>query len=113
VQPVRTDVAGGNFGGGVESLPHQVAVGVRIHQGADFLQQGNHLRAVAVIHMLLPFKWANAKGRRIIQQLVILEIGVEQIQPEAICAAVQPEAEDIDQFPADLRVAPVQVGLAG
>ena len=43
----------------------------------------------------------------------LLEQPVGHVDPEAVHAAVQPEAEDVFEQVADLGVAPVEVGLGG
>ncbi|MPM63697.1 hypothetical protein SDC9_110579 [bioreactor metagenome] len=61
--------------------------------------------------MLLPFKGADAQFGRIIAELIVFVIFVEDVQTKAIRAAIQPETEDIHHFGVDGRIVPVQIGL--
>ncbi len=61
--------------------------------------------------VLLAVKGPYTEFGRVIAEGSVFEISIENIQPEPIHALAKPEAEDIQHRLADLRVAPVQVGL--
>ena len=47
----------------------------------------------------------------LVAQALLLDQPVGDVDPEPVDAAVEPEAEDVDEHVADLGVAPVEVGL--
>lgn len=94
-------------------LAHGHALVVAVEQPADLAQGTVHVRVVLVVQVTLPaVAVALAPGdQRVVAQGGILQDLVDHVDPEAVHAPVEPEAQHVVHGGHELRVAPVQVRL--
>src|SRR5207249_2394899 len=77
-------------------------------------QESGELWLVLVVQVDLPIVWTPAgQAARIRQEVDVLEEGIEDVQPEAVHAALEPAADHGQHRLPEIRVPPVQVGLFG
>ena len=97
-----------------EQLPDRHPLRERIDERPELGQEAGQLRPVLVVEMDLAIVRApSAIAARVGEQLLVLEEGVEDIEPEAVDPALQPAADHRQHRLAHRRVSPVHVGLLG
>jgi hypothetical protein len=90
--------------------PAAAFVDDRPELGEEFLQLG----LVLVVGVALPVVRPTAQHpARVRRQLDMLEERVEDVEPEAVDAAIEPAANHVEHRGADVGVAPVEVRLLG
>ena len=91
---------------------HPLRIG--IHESAELGQEVGQLGLVLVEEVDLPIVGTPAEqAARVGRQVHVLKKCVEDVEPETIHAPLQPRADHREHGRANLRIAPVQVGLLG
>ncbi len=96
----------------VKQLPDGHPAGPFIDDRAEVLHERGHVGLIAVANVALPGPESSSPDPpRIGSEQLVLEEDVEDVESEAVDAAVQPRPDDVEQRSSDLRVPPVEVGL--
>ncbi len=94
-------------------------VRVLFHGAADVLQTLDILRQIAVVDVALQVRGVAPnrvrapfhRHRRVVAKLVVVKIGVGDVEAEPVGAALQPQIENVERCLLRIRVSPAEFGL--